>query len=492
MKCIRREGEDDAMKKLYEASMEGCVLTFNSLIQKDPLILSKISLTTFSETPLHISALLGHLNFTKQLVTHKPKLASTLDSLKRSPLHLASAEGHSEIVQVLLQENEEMCLVKDDDGRVPVHYAAMRGHVDVIKLFFHAEPGKSSIFAVLPDGETVLHLCVQYNQLEALKVLVELARYENTEFLNSKEHVGGNSILHLAVTLKQIEVIKYLLSVSEVRERAGNTLNRRGLKASNLIDHCPTDFKSLKILQIFRDYLDVGLSQEHQLDDQYSTFTASTSTTGLIQNQTRRSPVSWWVRWWRKFVKFSERQRDGFEDKRDMLMTVATLIATATFQTALSPPGGVWQENISSGSYDCSKTNMCYAGTSVLARAKPYYYLHFLLEMSFSFLASLGTIILLMSGLPLNNKIISWILRMTVFSALLQMADAFVSGIVMVTPDSIIDDFDGIFLPFGRLWAKLIFLAMAFQTIGFLIWIIKKLFRFCFKPKMKPPGSDQT
>ncbi|KAL5540454.1 hypothetical protein UlMin_042549 [Ulmus minor] len=490
MECIRREVEDDAMKKLYEASMEGCVLTFNSLIQKDPLILSKISLTTFSETPLHISALLGHLNFTKQLITHKPKLASTLDSLKRSPLHLASAEGHSEIVQVLLQENEDMCLVKDVDGRVPLHYAAMRGHVDVIKLLVYAV--KSSIFAVLPDGETVLHLCVQYNQLEALKVLVELAGYENTEFLNSKEHDGGNSILHLAVTLKQIEVIKYLLSVSEVRERAGNTLNHRGLKASDLIDHCPTDFKSLKILQIFRDYLDVGLSQKHQLDDQYSTFTASTSTTGLIQNQTRRSPVSWWVRWWRKFVKFSERHRDGFEDKRGMLMTVATLIATATFQTALSPPGGVWQENISSGPFDCSETNICYAGTSVLARAKPYFYLFFLLKVSFSFLASLGTIILLMSGLPLKNKIISWILRMTMCLALYLMASAFVSGIILVTPDSIGGKFVGIFGPFSMFWGSLIWLAMAIQTIEFLIWIIKKLFPFCFKPKMKPPGSDRT
>ncbi|KAL5538029.1 hypothetical protein UlMin_045763 [Ulmus minor] len=479
MECIRREVEDDAMVKLYEASMEECVLTLNSLIQKNPLILSKISLTPFSETPLHISALLGHLNFTKQLVTHNPKLASTLDSLKRSPLHLASAEEHSEIVQVLLQENEDMCLVKDEDGRVPVHYAAMRGM-------------SISIFAVLPDGETVLHLCVQYNQLEALKVLVELAGYENSEFLNSKEHVGGNSILHLAVTLKQIEVIKYLLSISEVRERAVNTLNHRGLKASNLIDHCPRDFKSLKILQIFMDYFHVGLSQKHQLDDQYSTFTASTSTTGLAQNKTRRSPVSWWVRWWRKFVKFLERQRDGFEDKRGMLMTVATLMATATFQTALSPPGGVWQENISSGPFDCSETNICYAGTSVLARAKPYVYLLFLLEVSFSFLASLGTIILLMTGLPLKNKIISWILRMTMCLALFLMANAFLTGIVLVTPDSISGEFDGIFRPFYTFWTLLIWLAMAIQTNGFLIWIIKKLFRFCFKPKMKPPGSDRT
>ncbi|KAL5540452.1 hypothetical protein UlMin_042547 [Ulmus minor] len=289
-----------------------------------------------------------------------------------------------------------------------------------------------------------------------------------------------------------VQVIKYLLSVSEVRERAGNTLNHRGLKASNLIDQCPTDFKSWKILQIFRDYLDVGLSQKHQLDDQYSTFTASTSTTGLIQNQTRRSPVSWWVRWWRKFVKFSERQRDGFEDKRGMLMTVATLIATATFQTALSPPGGVWQENISSGPFDCTETNICSAGTSVLARAKPYLYLRFLLEVSFCFLASLGTIILLMTGLPLKNKIISWIFTMTMCISLYLMVDAFVQGIILVTPDSIVGEFERIFIPISIPWSVLICLALASQTIRLLTWIVRKLFRFCSKPKKKSPDGDQT
>ena len=128
--------EVDLLTKLYEASIEGSLLTFDSLIQKDPLTLSKISLTTFNETPLHITALLGHHDFTRQLLFHKPKLSSEFNSRLRSPLHLASAKGHMEAVRVFLQENgdKNICLTKDQDGNIPLHYAAMRGRIDVIKL----------------------------------------------------------------------------------------------------------------------------------------------------------------------------------------------------------------------------------------------------------------------------------------------------------------------------------------------------------------------
>ena len=52
-------------------------------------------------------------------------------------------------------------------------------------------------------GETILHLCVKHNQLEALKVLFE--NTDDSEFLNAK-YDYGMSILHLAVADKQIEV----------------------------------------------------------------------------------------------------------------------------------------------------------------------------------------------------------------------------------------------------------------------------------------------
>ena len=58
---------------------------------------------------------------------------------------------------------------------------------------------------MLDGGETVLHLCVKHNQYEALKLLVKSVSDEG-DFLNSKDHDGGNTLLHLAVMLKQVVV----------------------------------------------------------------------------------------------------------------------------------------------------------------------------------------------------------------------------------------------------------------------------------------------
>ncbi|XP_044497317.1 ankyrin repeat-containing protein C6C3.08-like [Mangifera indica] len=111
MEIQAQEAAQNDTQILYEASMRGCVATLNTLIQNDPFILHKISLTPFTETPLHISALLGHVEFTKAIVSQKPQLVTELDSFKRSPLHLAAAEGHGEIVKELLIANKDLCLV---------------------------------------------------------------------------------------------------------------------------------------------------------------------------------------------------------------------------------------------------------------------------------------------------------------------------------------------------------------------------------------------
>ncbi|KAM0994853.1 hypothetical protein TB1_009750 [Malus domestica] len=82
-------------------------------------------------TPLHVSALLGHAEFTKALCTKNPKLAERVDADGRTPLHLASAEGHKETVEALLSVYVDACLRCDEKGRIPLHYAAMNGEVDI-------------------------------------------------------------------------------------------------------------------------------------------------------------------------------------------------------------------------------------------------------------------------------------------------------------------------------------------------------------------------
>ena len=192
-------------KMFYEASLNGNVESLNELLQQDRLTLARVSLTWFNETPLHIAAMQGHVDFAKALLSHKQDLVTELDSHGRSPLHLASANRYVEIVKLLLGAHTGACTIRDEDGRTPLHLAAMKGRVEIVTELAQARPEVTGL--VLDRGETVLHLCVVYNRLEALKVLVGM----NTmaDCVNVKDD-DGNTILHIATMLKQVEVKYYV------------------------------------------------------------------------------------------------------------------------------------------------------------------------------------------------------------------------------------------------------------------------------------------
>ncbi|XP_054779766.1 ankyrin repeat-containing protein BDA1-like isoform X2 [Prosopis cineraria] len=206
-----RHDEDEKTRILYDASYKGNVLILNSLTKQDPLILHKIcSRTPFVETPLHISPLLGHLEFTKALLALKPTLAHELDSFQGTALHLASAEGRIDIVKELLLAFDQACLVRDQEGRIPLHYAVIRRRLEVVIELIRAKPETRGI---LDKGKTIFHLCVTYNHLEILKALVELNIGSND--LPHLKDQDEKTVLDLAIRLKQVETVRYLLSIPE-------------------------------------------------------------------------------------------------------------------------------------------------------------------------------------------------------------------------------------------------------------------------------------
>ncbi|XP_059596701.1 ankyrin repeat-containing protein At2g01680-like [Vitis vinifera] len=212
-------------------------------MKEDPLALARASATCFDETPLHIAAMLGHLDFAKALASHKPDMAmimtTAIDLQGRSPLHLASANGHIEIVNMLLSLNSNICLICDEDGRTPLHLAVMKGHVEVTRELVRARPEVTG--HKLDHGETILHSSVRHNRLGALKMLVESVR--EAEFINARDDYG-NTVLHTTTTLKQLETVRYLLNGNMVEV---NAVNEGGLTALDVIEHMPRDLKSMEI-----------------------------------------------------------------------------------------------------------------------------------------------------------------------------------------------------------------------------------------------------
>ncbi|XP_041006598.1 ankyrin repeat and SAM domain-containing protein 1A-like isoform X2 [Juglans microcarpa x Juglans regia] len=450
----RRDEEDNNVAAVYEASLNGCVSTLNTLIQRDAMLLHKISLTSFAETPLHIAALLGHVEFTGALLSKKPNLANEVDSQGRTPLHLASAEGHTEIVKALLrQTNAEICLVCDEDGRIPLHLAAMRGRMEVIKELLFAKP--QSIRVEL-DGCNVLHLCVRYNHLDALKLLVESSINDQDDFLTSKDS-DGNSILHLATMFKQTKTIKYLLSISEIK-REVNATNRMGYTALDVLEFSPRDFKYLRIQDIFKEAgarrcTNLMISTSSSLGPTVRADAEEQTAQNTINEAVQAAQSSRFKKWWRylrswSWVKYLKHQGNWIEETRGTLMVVATVIATMTFQAGITPPGGVWQENTTTGGSNCSEP-VCEAGTAVLSYAWPLDYI--------------------------RNKFAIWFLTLAMTTAVTFMALTYLWAVGLATPDHLLRKVYRMAYSSAGTWIGLLVIVGVVNTIRLFYWIMKKL-----------------
>ncbi|XP_041006536.1 ankyrin repeat-containing protein ITN1-like isoform X2 [Juglans microcarpa x Juglans regia] len=443
-------------------------------MQRDRLILHKISLTSFTETPLHIAALLGHLQFTNALLRRKPQLVEKVDSSGRTALHLACAEGHTQVVKALLQANMDMCLVSDQEKRIPLHLAAMRGHVEVLKELLIAHP--RSISLVNLYGDNVLHLCVRYNCLDSLKLLVESVNDE--DFVNSKDN-DGNSILHLAVMLGQTKTIEYLLSIPELKRKA-NAKNRIGnMTALDVSETCHRDFKYLKIQDILKA---AGVKRSKDLNSPLlppSHDEEAQSAQPIIEEQ---SALSRFRKWWRYFylcrwVKHLQSRGNWIDETRGTLMLVATVIATVTFQAGLNPPGGVWQD---------SNNGTVTAGTSIfLSQGSSTSYQLFLYFNTTSFVAALSVVLVVISGFPLRNKFFIWFLTLTMFIAIWAMTVTYFNAVYLVNPSYI---FEGEHLPI--IYSVVLVLAGAIHIIRLLFWIGKLLLKFMRWLITKRPAND--
>ncbi|KAK2973704.1 hypothetical protein RJ640_021535 [Escallonia rubra] len=478
--------------------------------------------------------MLGHAAFAKALVGYQPNLVRELDSLGCSPLHLASANGYVEIVKLLLVEDSSVCLVRDQDGRTPLHLAVMKGRVDVINELVSAHK-EVMLYTLDGSSETILHLCVKHNHLEALKRLVELDG-DDDDLANAQNH-NGNTILHTATALKQMETTKYLL-----RELPGlrvNALNANGFTALDVIEHVPKDMKSIDI----RDLL-VAAGALRAIDLSPVSRATNPAITGddhdnritwsvpyerralLPRPPSRRSRIKkpgWWKKIRKVMMNRSKKQHTWLEKKYDSLLVAATLIAAMAFQAAINPPGSLSQED-KTIPIEGNRNITFYEGTSVLAANFPIWYEIFWTCNTTSFVAALSVVFLVVSGLPLKRRIFVWLLMAIMWVAITFMAATYVLSMIVLTPGTFeshsqvknwtYGDFNSIrkrivytvgitVLAWVSLvgvvfvvhicrflmWITRILVVLVVHICRFLVWIPRILFKCCRKKRVSSPRS---
>lgn len=124
---------------------------------------------------------------------------------------------------------------------------------------------------------------------------------------------------------------------------------------------------------------------------------------------------------------------DWLTRKRESLMVVASLIATMAFQAGTNPPGGLWQDDLSTGS-SSSSASQHEAGESIMAYKHEDDYTLYLYYNTVGFVASLSIILLLVTGLPFKRRFFMWVLTVIMWVAITAMALTYRTSIYVFTP----------------------------------------------------------
>ncbi|XP_030551901.2 ankyrin repeat-containing protein ITN1-like [Rhodamnia argentea] len=467
--------EREIEEKLSGAAINGSVTTLLGLLDQDPLILDKIIVSCTSQNPLHISSMLGHSEFVGALLAQTPQLASETDPDGNSALHLAAARGHVEVVGMLLSADPEVGTRRNGDGRTPLHLAASKGRAEAARRIVRAAP--ESARAATDQGETVLHVCAGRNRLEALRAVVEEAGREVVEELVNRRDGDGNTVLHIAVAKKQVEMIQFLLTIPGLEV---NTPNSSGLTALDILEQSPRGLRDLEIetalqnsgASLSKDIQSIPYHYDPILDTARKTSHTTTTSRSPKKSpslSTKRAPSK----------KLSTRRKsppepEWLSQKRSSLMVVASLLATVAFQAAITPPGGVWQDDYKVDADGNPVKEPHLAGTSIMAHVQRIAYGQFMIFNTLAFLSSLSIILLLLSGLPIRRRrwmwiqmVIMWLAitgqAITYFIALRNMSPADTRGMLKdVTDVSVV------------CWMCLMVMVFMGNVVRLNVWVLRK------------------
>ncbi|KAH1064349.1 hypothetical protein J1N35_029336 [Gossypium stocksii] len=212
--------EKDPIQRLREAAETGKVDDLRVLIQKDAYIFERIDEIPFTDTPLHIAAKEGQIEFAMEMMNLKPSFARKLNPDGFCPMHLAVVNGKTELVLRLLQTDKDLVRVKGTEGMTPFHRVVTMGNSQSQLLVEVLEACPKCIEDVTVRNETALHLALIKNQMKAFGILIGwLQRSTGTHIsiLDFEKNIvnwtdkDNNTVLHIAAKKGQDEALKLLL-----------------------------------------------------------------------------------------------------------------------------------------------------------------------------------------------------------------------------------------------------------------------------------------
>ncbi|XP_059443820.1 ankyrin repeat-containing protein BDA1-like [Corylus avellana] len=363
IESLRYAAQQESIEGLYElirgdAAQQGSVDALYALIQRDAKVLDRIDEIPFVDTPLHVAAYAGHTRFAMEIMRLKPSFARKLNKDGFSPMHLALQNNRTQVVRQLLDVDEDLVRVQGREGVTPLHYATQTGDLHLLVEFLKACP--KSIEDITIQRETVLHIALKHNMFDAFRLLLGWLRrawFKNASLWEKKllnwQDEEGNTVLHIAVSKNQPQIVRLILNFrSFFRCKVDiSAKNFRGYRALDMLQGNKANKQNQEIKDMLRSAKCFSIFHLPKVES-FADYL--------------KSPVQIDE----KIYIFFLRQRTKMtNDTRNILLVVAALLVTVTFQATLSPPGGVWQDNKLANSVAPTGViveDAHYAGTAVM------------------------------------------------------------------------------------------------------------------------------
>ncbi|XP_044477698.1 ankyrin repeat-containing protein BDA1-like [Mangifera indica] len=328
----------DTLRNLQSLAKEGDVEALFSILEEDPNVLERIDQVPFVTTPLHTAAREGKIHFAKEILNLKPSFARKRDNLGRSPLHLALEGKHQqkglsprdldlekkyqELVTWLIKHDSEVVRAKAKGMVTPLHYAAQVDDASSLDEFLSVCP--SSIEELTVKSETAVHVAIKNESLKVFDALLQWLRlFNKEEILNWKDEEGNNA-LDTAFSANQSDMVEQLLGYmrEDIENSTGSTALDICSEENEAVRDNPLAARAKRACDLCCPSLNIPVAVM-KFPSRLSLAKIILKSPGQVYQSVGKIPL----------------------EIRNVLLVVATLVATATYQAALSPPGGYWQDD---------------------------------------------------------------------------------------------------------------------------------------------------
>ncbi|CAK9188041.1 unnamed protein product [Ilex paraguariensis] len=295
-----------------------------------------------------------------------------------TPVHVAASNGDLETLRTLIETNKNECLRRDKHGGTPLHAAARRGRVEALKVILEACPEKVKMVTV--PGENCLHTAVLYNQVGAVRFLVEWIQRNRdyAHLINGKDY-DGKTPLHLATSRKQIQTLKVLLTCNQSTSELVdvNAMSCGGFTALDILD--VLEYSQSIDVEVYNILHQAGALRARDLANRDTNQYAAQDDKRKGFKTTDKSSILPYIR----------------VANHHMLLLMATMVTTITYQAALHSPDGTFKAHYSYNYTSNGSTLPLKKQESIITQS-------FLLFNSIGFVGSLAVVIFLLHEFPLK------------------------------------------------------------------------------------------